>query len=167
MSAPLPRKSQEAGVALDKRVAVEVMGLRDADFGPFTTCAYCGGDMRFCGARSWCHQCKEWRHSPYHEYSTEIADAWLVVEKMTDFDTNRDEPCWSVAIFHAQRGQVGCRVYACRPGHNIFDAGGAAILGDNEGVIAEAVGRSAPHAICLAALAALAVPPTPGGRDNA
>jgi hypothetical protein len=81
-------------------------------------------------------------------YSTDIAAAWSVVEKLSDFVSARDEPWWSVAVFNAQHGQVGCRVYACHPGQSLFDTESRAIIG-------ERVAGTAAHAICLAALAAI------------
>lgn len=93
---------------------------------------------------------------PY--YSTEIAAAWRIVEEISGFDTGRDKPWWSMATFYAQRGQIGCRVYACPPGSSIFDA---------DDVIAEAIGDTAPHAICRAALQAVdfAARSSRGGED--
>lgn len=70
-----------SGRKLDAAVATEVMGLpalklKDAP------CPYCGSDMRFCGERSWCSPCHEWRHSPYKEYSEEIEAAWAAAERI-------------------------------------------------------------------------------------
>ena len=82
-------------------------------------------------------------------YSTDIAAAWQVVEKLTGFDTNRDKPWWSVCVFNAQPGQIMAVVYQCQPGNRIDDA---------RDVIAGAIASTAPLAICRAALAAVEVP---------
>jgi len=71
----------EAGRELDALIAEKVMGLPVVELKD-APCPYCGSEMRFCGARSWCSDCREWRHSPYKEYSDDIAVAWEVVEKM-------------------------------------------------------------------------------------
>ncbi len=71
----------EAGRELDALVAEKVMGLTLLSHS-VAPCPYCKEDMRFCGERSWCSQCQEWRYGPAKEYSLEIADAWEVVEKL-------------------------------------------------------------------------------------
>ena len=70
-----------AGRGLDEKIAVELMGLvlRPFEKAP---CPYCGDGMRFCGGRSWCTTCGEWRYGPAKEYSEEIEPAWEVVEKL-------------------------------------------------------------------------------------
>ena len=77
--------AMEANPEMDALVAERVMGLpsialKDAG------CPYCDDVMRFCGERSWCSSCHEWRYSPYQEYSDDIAAAWEVVEKYTDVE---------------------------------------------------------------------------------
>lgn len=37
------------------------------------------------------------------------------------FHTERPQPWWCFAIYHAQRSQVGCAVYHGSPGMSIFD----------------------------------------------
>lgn len=71
----------EAGRELDALVAEKVMGLIVPEWGEETPCPYCGSEMRYCGTRSRCSTCQEWRHSRYKEYSTDIAAAWEVVEQ--------------------------------------------------------------------------------------
>lgn len=91
------------------------------------------------------------------DYSTDIASAWEVVEKLQGFDKRRAEPWWSVAVFYGQPGQVGCRVYSCPPGYSIFDAGNvdAWEARQEPRIIAHVVADTAPLAICRAALDAL------------
>jgi hypothetical protein len=82
--------------------------------------------------------------------SESMADAWKVAEKLTRFDDKSDEwPFQAVALFNAQKGQVGARVYSCPPGCPIWEGDGR--------VLAEEVADSAPRAICLVALKALGV----------
>lgn len=68
----------EEGIELDTLVAEKVMGL-SVPWDENTPCSYCGSTIRYCGSRSWCSDCHEWRCSPYKEYSTDIAAAWEVV----------------------------------------------------------------------------------------
>ena len=70
-----------AGREMDSLVAEKVMGrpkleLQDA------RCPYCGEEMHYTIERAWCMDCKEWRYSPYKEYSSDISAAWEVVEKL-------------------------------------------------------------------------------------
>lgn len=157
-------RHREAGRALDVEVAERVMGWRWWSFEVIGVAAPCRACYlaehsireadRECDGAIELRTVDATRDVP--AYSTDIAAAWLVVEKLTGFDTSRDQPWWSVAIFHCQKNQVGCRVYACPPGHSIFDAGGTNTLQPSENLIAESVGNDAPHAICLAALVAVA-----------
>lgn len=81
-------------------------------------------------------------------YSTDMADAWKVVEALSGFVGEREQPWWSVAVFYCQKRQVGCRVYACHPGQSFFET-------SVRHVIAETVDDTAPLAICRAALEAV------------
>ncbi len=59
---------------MDERIATGVMGLTLLPL-EAAPCPYCEQEMRFCGERSWCSQCSEWRYGPAKEYSLENADA--------------------------------------------------------------------------------------------
>jgi hypothetical protein len=72
----------EPGRELDALVAVRVLGFAPVAWDEETPCPECGGEMRYCGERSRCCNCSEWRCSPYREYSSEIAPAWEVVDQM-------------------------------------------------------------------------------------
>src|SRR5690349_15408493 len=63
------------GKELDALVGRRIFGL-DLAWDENTHCPVCEGDMRYCGARSWCYNCHEWRYSAYPEYSESIAAAW-------------------------------------------------------------------------------------------
>jgi hypothetical protein len=76
----------EPGPEMDALVAVRVLGLAPVAWGEATPCPECGGEMRYCGARSRCCNCSEWRYSAYREYSTEIVAAWQVVEALAARD---------------------------------------------------------------------------------
>lgn len=65
------------GPEIDKAVAVAVFGLPERTLDD--PCPNCGSEMRNCGVRAKCFVCDDWIHSPYREYSTEIAVAWAVV----------------------------------------------------------------------------------------
>lgn len=78
------------------------------------------------------NQC-EWRHGDYQPYSTDIAAAWEVVEKML-----RPDRDYSFSIQTNSAGKSGW--FHCRFNGEF---GGAA--------------PTAPHAICLAALKAVGV----------
>ena len=45
-------------------------------------CPYCGSEMWHGKERARCSQCNEWRYSPYKDYSTDIAAAWDVADKI-------------------------------------------------------------------------------------
>ncbi len=79
-------------------------------------------------------------------YSTDIAAAWTVVEKLAGYVSGRERPWWSVAVFHPKPEQVMCVVYVCPPGY---------LISDTEEKVANVVANTAPEAICLAALKAL------------
>jgi hypothetical protein len=77
--------AEPAGRIIDALVAELVMGIEPIAWDENTQdyyCPYCKDRMRYCGARSRCSTCNEWRYSPYKEYSSDIAEAWQVVEKM-------------------------------------------------------------------------------------
>lgn len=112
---------------LDARVAVEVMGLEvfyRADGSAFLI------DDR-------------WMKAPT-PYSSEIADAWLVVEKMI-------ENGWSPALIETYSHEHEARVWQCE-----FDS--CSDDGYREDAPFIAVALTAPEAICLAALACMEVP---------
>lgn len=113
------------GRELDKLVAEKVMNL----IGDYRMCGYCGSEMRYCGDRSRCTQCGEWRYGPYKEYSEDIAAAWEVVEKM------QEKHSFSL---NSKRGWAH-----------------ASFMGGDLGKVVMAQGDSVPHAICLAALKAV------------
>ena len=72
----------EPGPELDALVAEGVMGL-SISWEENTPCPYCGSEMRYCGARSRCTQCAEWRHGPYKEYSTDDGVALEILRHMS------------------------------------------------------------------------------------
>ena len=125
-----------AGRELDALVAEKVMGMELLPLKE-APCPYCGDEMRFCGERSRCTTCGEWRYSPAKEYSTDIAAAWEVVEKLkaggfsliAEWDAH--DEMWYVVFSNVSSYKAG-----------------------------EA--DAAPHAICLVALAAVGAPVTPG-----
>jgi hypothetical protein len=70
-----------AGREMDKLIAIEIFKLPEIELDD-ANCPYCGEEMWHGQYRARCTNCNEWRYSPYKEYSSEIADAWEVVEKM-------------------------------------------------------------------------------------
>jgi hypothetical protein len=72
--------AMEAGPKMDALVAERVMGLPKAEFGD--PCPYCGSETRRGSDRAWCFGCREWKYSPYCEYSTDIAAAWQVLDSI-------------------------------------------------------------------------------------
>jgi hypothetical protein len=72
-----------AGLEMDALVATRVLKLPAVEL-KGARCPECGAEMRFCGQRSYCSDCGEWRHSPYREYSDEIDAAWNVVERLAE-----------------------------------------------------------------------------------
>jgi len=68
---------------IDALVAQNIFGLAIVKLED-ASCPYCGDEMRFCGSRSWCAICSEWRYSPYKEYTNDISAAWEVVEKLKE-----------------------------------------------------------------------------------
>lgn len=122
------------GRELDALVAEKVMGLK-INWDETTPCPLCGDVGRFCGARMWCSH-DGWYYSQYKNYSTDIAAAWEVVEKLPFSgrpyihlglcDTYTDSPRWFVEVD---------------------------LDGPFKRVLVKA--DTAPHAICLAALKAV------------
>lgn len=111
-----------AGPELDARIAVAVLGLPVVDLKD-ANCPYCGDEMRFCGERSWCSSCGEWRHSPYKEYSDDIAAAMTVFLKMAEMYCPQD-PDASVTIIENIDGWLAGwtwheSVYTCGVGETI------------------------------------------------
>lgn len=112
------------GRELDALVAEKVMGLK-INWDETTPCPLCGDVGRFCGARMWCSH-DGWYYSQYKDYSTDIAAAWEVVEKLRgDGWIFNLSDSWA-AQFHM-------------PGN----------------ILVVSSAKSAPHAICLAALKAV------------
>lgn len=70
-----------AGREMDEMIWIGVFGRAVVALGD-APCPYCGSEMRFCGKRSWCSECREWRFSSVKEYSTDISAAWEVAEKL-------------------------------------------------------------------------------------
>lgn len=122
-----------AGREMDELIATKWMLLpvREMRGAP---CPYCRSDMRFTGTRSWCSDCREWRHSPYKNYSYEIESAWEVVEKLCN--------------------ETGCDVVkVCKRDPELYGEWSC-----NFGRGFEAFGETAPLAICRAALLAVMEP---------
>lgn len=129
-------EAMKPGRELDALVAEKVMGLPVIAF-EGAPCPDCGGEMRYCGARSWCHSaCHEWKYSPYRAYSTDIAAAWEVVAYMENHlrgvltlgSPCDDNPKWR-AVF-TKKWVADLESYPQGVEHGV----------------------TAPHAICLAAL---------------
>jgi len=121
-----------AGVTLDWHIAHFVMGLPSKELlVDDCLCAYCGSQMRYCGARSWCSECHKWRYTAYKDYSDDLVSAWLVVEKLCN-----ENGCDVVKVCKRDpellRGEWSC----------------------NFGLGFEAFGKTVPLAICRAALLA-------------
>lgn len=68
---------------VERRVAVEIMGLPDVPWGPDSKCPY-GHAMRFCIQRAWCCDCERWYYHPYKDYRDDLNDAMEAVEKMRE-----------------------------------------------------------------------------------
>ncbi len=126
----------EAGREMDALVAEKVMGLVLLVLAE-APCPYCGDEMRWCGERSRCTTCGEWRYGPAKEYSDDIATAWEVVEKVGG------ATLMTPGAF-TDEGLGPMDDYYC-----LFAAVGGSGASD----------VSLPHAICLAALAAVGALP--------
>lgn len=120
---------------IERRIAVEVMGLPEQPWGQNTPCPYCNSVGRYCGGRSWCSNCTEWYYHGYKNYRDSFDDAMEVVEKMR-------ADGWSFA----------CTLYEGKLPYASFCKGTAASSKNAEA-------ESLPEAICQAALKAVAVPP--------
>jgi hypothetical protein len=124
----------EAGQQLDALIAAEIFSLPQLEL-KNAKCPYCESEMRFCGSRSWCGGCNEWRYSPYLEYSDDIAVAWQVVEVFRRGWNNHTAACVSLNVFdYIEPQDCQCVIYA----PDIKETC--------------ALGREMPVAICRAAL---------------
>lgn len=92
----------------------------------------CGMPYKVGVMKRWDHQWHKWKPS------TDIAAAWQVVERFK-------RPLWVVTIYQAMDGVVAVSI---RKWEN------ETVLGE-EGPLGDATSKSAPHAICLAALRAI------------
>ena len=130
----------EAGRELDALVAEKVMGL-SAPWDENTPCPYCGEIMRYCGQRSWCTSCSEWRYGPYKEYSEDISAAWEVVEKLRKSYRVRIHEFGSgwQASLEIKDGRLRYPIEISHEGDESANS------------------DTAPHAFCLAALKAVGV----------
>lgn len=147
MTTPQEQTRQEAGPKLDALIAERVMGFARHDLrwescgqGGLLSCTKC--TWSFC-CPPWSHArimaddarwCGEQSHRPVPRYSTSIADAWLVVEKMREMG-------WGF-VFNS----VGAR------GARAFFTKGDRFFAED--------GDTAPLAICLASLQAVAATPS-------
>lgn len=129
-----------AGRELDRAVAQGVFGLPERTLDD--PCPNCGGEMRNCGIRARCFNCDEWIHAPYRDYSTDIAAAWDVVEKM-------HARGWLFHVLAMVDGWVvNAREYALPPDGDWQKAM------NTPGFVQEP-GDTAPETICRAALSAV------------
>lgn len=117
-----------AGKEMDALIAEKFFEITNPD--P-TKCPYCGFEMWVGGAgnRSRCSICGEWRYSAYKEYSTDITEAWEVVNKTSLFNVcvlygSDSDQRWVIIITKPEFGE------------------------------AEIIAETAPLAICRAALLA-------------
>lgn len=124
----------QAGHALDRLIAIEIMGLPERTYGRGMKCPECGGETDF-RIRAWCFACCEWFYSPYREYSSLIDAAWEVVERL--------RPTHLFELHQAGSSLVWAAFQSIEKE--------AAEISTDEGCYA----TEAPHAICLAALAAV------------
>ena len=120
-----------AGPTLDWHIAHFVMGLPNKELTSFDCpCAYCGSQMRYCGARSWCSDCHEWRYTAYKNYSDEIESAQDVIDK-----------AYSMSLDKYSDGEE----WRC---YLVFSVNGKNADGNG-------IAKTAPLAICRAALVAM------------
>ena len=121
-----------AGPTLDWHIAHFVMGLpyKELTSGD-CPCAYCGNQMRYCGARSWCSDCHEWRYTAYKDYSSDLIAALDVVDEF-----------YSMRLDKYSNG-AEWRCYLVRATKDNMNADGNGVAED------------APLAICRAALLAV------------
>lgn len=69
---------------IDAALAQRLFGLPAREWNDDTPCPECGGEMRYCGHRSRCMNCDEWRYQAYREYSDTWEGAGAVVEAMRE-----------------------------------------------------------------------------------
>jgi hypothetical protein len=124
------KESEINALIAQKIFGLPVIELKDAN------CPYCGDEMRFCGERSRCVACNEWRYSPYKNYTDDIAAAWEVVEFLRRKFWSTNIVCWD----YSERWVVTCEY---RTGHGE----------PKKTLYADA--ETAPLAICRAALLAV------------
>ena len=109
---------------LDALTATTIFALQPAELADDPPCPECGGEMRYCGGRSWCSPCGEWRYGPCREYSDDILAAWSVVERMREGGAAMTMSCDSVlaaepilwrVIFEGQIPRKGIAMAATAP----------------------------------------------------
>lgn len=92
---------------IERRVAVEAMGLPAVEFNERTKCPYCGEVGRMTIGRIWCCNCYEWYYHPYKNYRDSLDDAMVVIDKMradglsVDITANSEESSdheWGVVL---------------------------------------------------------------------
>ena len=121
----------EAGYELDALIAKHVMGLEPRTFAD--GCPICNGPLYDVGTRARCGNCGDWVYSPYLEYSSDIAAAWKVAEKLL--------PQWEMHISPTLTDTM----VVCNP---------SPFVQEKQICI---VAETAPLAICTAALHAVGV----------
>ena len=124
----------KAGREIDALIHVEIFGLELLPL-KLAPCPYCGDEMRYCGERSRCTPCREWRYGPAKEYSEDMACAWEVVEKL-------------------RADGFGFRLHAA--------VTGSWVRFSKKGRQSRKHGGATPLAICLAAIAAVGAAPPDG-----
>ncbi len=130
--------SMPAGIEMDTLIATKVMGISVIAFNT-ALCPYCGSEMRYCGIRSWCSACNEWRYSAYKDYSDDMSAAWEVVEKIGEKKYRQFYLCTNFS------SEFGNQFYA-----EIFENNGD---GESmEFIVCSATADTASLAICRAAL---------------
>lgn len=100
-----------ANIYTNAWIAQEVMGLARIDLGN-ANCPICGSEMWHGKDRSRCVQCNEWKYSPYKEYTSDVAAAWEVVEKLMNdgfvYSSGGNDVCgnlvFSVTFFRDEDG---------------------------------------------------------------
>ena len=130
----LPSREQDA------LVAEHIFGFKTE---LFINCPDCGAKLNNSKTtkkinpfyRMWCGQCSEYKYSPYKEYTTQIQDAWEVIENLQADDACCFELKWYVGEFP----------WECIFRHHDLV---------NEHSEFKSHGPTAPLAICIAALKA-------------
>lgn len=129
----------KAGTELDVLIAEHVMGLPKRNWNvDDCMCSECGIQARWCGERSWCTNCSEWRYAPYVEYSLYISYAWGVFEKIGEDH-----------YIEVQRTENTNNVY---PGRYL-----CSISSNTNNIYVQEYADTGPLAICRAALKAKGV----------